>query len=96
VAFPNLGNVVWYGWWHFQGVLAISSGHFRHFFGSQLLLKFLTLLLIVSGCLRGSNLMGLHMEKVEFHIPFRIEQTEQFSGFQGWNDCSISTGFYHV
>ena len=31
-----------------------------------LLLKFLTLPLIVSGCLSGSNLIGLHMKKVEF------------------------------
>jgi hypothetical protein len=32
----------------------------------------------VSGCLRvvpSSNLIGLHMEKVEFHIPFKIQQT---------------------
>jgi hypothetical protein len=37
-----------------------------------LLLKFLTLPLIVSGCLSGSNLIGLDMEKVEFNMPFKI------------------------
>ena len=30
----------------------------------------------------GSNLIGLHMEKVEFHVLFKIQQIRQFSGFQ--------------
>ena len=30
----------------------------------------------------GSSLIKLHMEKIEFHILFKIQQTLQFSGIQ--------------
>ena len=43
-----------------------------------------------------SNLMRLHMEKVEFHTPFKIQQTQQFKGFQDWQDYNRLIGFYHV
>jgi hypothetical protein len=30
----------------------------------------------------GSNLIGLDMEKIEFHIPFKIQQTYSFQDFR--------------
>lgn len=36
--------------------------------------KLLTLLLIVVGFFGDSNLIGLHMEKVDFEIPYKIQQ----------------------
>jgi hypothetical protein len=35
------------------------------------------------------------MKKVEFHVLFKIQQTYQFSGFQDWQDYSISIGLHN-
>ena len=42
----------------------------------------------------GYNLIRLHIKKVEFHIPFRIQQTWWFSEFQDLQDYRISTGLH--
>ena len=41
----------------------------------------------------GSSLVGLHMEKIEFHILFKIQQTQQFLGIQDQWDCGISLDY---
>ena len=41
----------------------------------------------------GSNLIELHMEKIEFHILFKIQQTYQFLGIQDQWYCGISLDY---